>query len=239
MLGGPTAGAACAAARLGGSQLQLRTRLPAPPLPCSFGVVLWEICTGLLPARGRMRPLITPDDCPPQIAALVDDCMSPDPTQRPSAPQLVERLSQAPASPPAATFLTAPQHQASRFGTRSESGVQGAAAARPPRPRSESSLPVAGDALTLLPPVHEEAQHTAPAATTPAASSQQPQRVGSLLTSAPSAASDTAVLNAPVPAGAVAPAMLAGQQMARGFSLPVRQTTDQQHPGDVYGLGLF
>ena len=66
----------------------------------SFGVVLWEVCTGAVPTRGRMRALEVPVDCPAEVAALVTDCMAADPMQRPSAQQLVERLLLAPASPP-------------------------------------------------------------------------------------------------------------------------------------------
>jgi serine/threonine protein kinase len=70
------------------------------------GVVLWEICTGRVPLRGRMRDLEVPQDCPPEVAALVDRCLDPDPARRPTAQQLVEQLTAAPATPP----LTAHRH---------------------------------------------------------------------------------------------------------------------------------
>lgn len=46
-----------------------------------------------------MRPLAVPDDCPAEVAHLVEECMSADPQARPTAQQLVERLLAAPGSP--------------------------------------------------------------------------------------------------------------------------------------------
>mmetsp|Transcript_2877 Transcript_2877/g.8563 ORF Transcript_2877/g.8563 Transcript_2877/m.8563 type:complete len:867 (+) Transcript_2877:336-2936(+) len=42
----------------------------------SYGVVLWEICTGEVPVRGRMRDVRVPDECPQRIADLVHNCLS-------------------------------------------------------------------------------------------------------------------------------------------------------------------
>ena len=42
----------------------------------SYGVVLWEICTGEVPVRGRMRDVRVPDECPQRIADLVRNCLS-------------------------------------------------------------------------------------------------------------------------------------------------------------------
>lgn len=58
----------------------------------SWGIVLWEICTGEAPARGDMRPLHAPDDCPQQIVDLYQRCISEDPEDRPSALELLEAM---------------------------------------------------------------------------------------------------------------------------------------------------
>ncbi|KAL4442935.1 hypothetical protein ABPG77_008426 [Micractinium sp. CCAP 211/92] len=59
----------------------------------SFGVLLWEVVTGLFPARGSMREPL-PEECPPEAAALMAACLQEDPSQRPTAAQLVARLRQ-------------------------------------------------------------------------------------------------------------------------------------------------
>jgi len=52
----------------------------------SFGVVLWEICTGEIPVRGRMRNVRVPLECPQEIADLIHACIdSEDPKARPTA----------------------------------------------------------------------------------------------------------------------------------------------------------
>lgn len=43
--------------------------------------------------RGRMRLLRTPEDCPLEVVQLVTDCTAADPAARPSAKDLVQRLS--------------------------------------------------------------------------------------------------------------------------------------------------
>lgn len=58
----------------------------------SWGVVLWEICTGEAPARGDMRPLQAPEDCPQEIVDLYQRCISEDPDDRPSALELLEAM---------------------------------------------------------------------------------------------------------------------------------------------------
>lgn len=57
----------------------------------SLGVVLWELCTGEMPARGAMRPLQT-RDCPPAVAALIAKCMGENAADRPTAVEVSEQL---------------------------------------------------------------------------------------------------------------------------------------------------
>ena len=71
----------------------------------SFAVVLWEIASGRLPwgnlghmqilfsvgMRGERLPI--PSDVQPEVAALISDCWSEDPAQRPSFETIIERLS--------------------------------------------------------------------------------------------------------------------------------------------------
>jgi len=45
----------------------------------SYGVVLWEICTGEIPTRGRMRDVRVPEECPQSIADLIHQCLTWDP----------------------------------------------------------------------------------------------------------------------------------------------------------------
>ena len=59
----------------------------------SWGVVLWEICTGEAPARGDMRPLQAPEDCPQVIVDLYQSCVAENPEDRPSAKEVLNVLS--------------------------------------------------------------------------------------------------------------------------------------------------
>jgi serine/threonine-protein kinase RIO1 len=43
----------------------------------SYGVVLWEICTGETPVRGCMREVKVPQECPQEIADLISACLTP------------------------------------------------------------------------------------------------------------------------------------------------------------------
>jgi hypothetical protein len=42
--------------------------------------------------RGRNRPLRVPEDCPQEVADLYEHCIAEGPADRPSARELVERL---------------------------------------------------------------------------------------------------------------------------------------------------
>ena len=50
---------------------------------CSFGTVLWEICTGEVPKRGHLRRL-KDEEAPEQVSELVWRCLDSDPAKRPS-----------------------------------------------------------------------------------------------------------------------------------------------------------
>ncbi|KAI3430778.1 hypothetical protein D9Q98_009190 [Chlorella vulgaris] len=58
----------------------------------SFGVVIWEVCTGDVPVRGEMRPLVAPHDCPQPLVELYERCIAEHPEQRPTAAELLEGL---------------------------------------------------------------------------------------------------------------------------------------------------
>lgn len=51
----------------------------------SFGVIMWEVASHEQPARGRMRNLRVPQECPAEIDNLVTRCLSEDPESRPTA----------------------------------------------------------------------------------------------------------------------------------------------------------
>ncbi|KAL3142557.1 hypothetical protein ABBQ38_002877 [Trebouxia sp. C0009 RCD-2024] len=51
----------------------------------SFGVVLWEIVTQDRGRRGQLRQTKVPDECPAEIEALIDRCVSKSPEARPTA----------------------------------------------------------------------------------------------------------------------------------------------------------
>ncbi|KAL4452680.1 hypothetical protein ABPG75_008342 [Micractinium tetrahymenae] len=59
----------------------------------SFGVCLYEIVTGELPVRGQLRMPHVPTECPQEVADLFVQCTSGNPRARPSAQELVQRLS--------------------------------------------------------------------------------------------------------------------------------------------------
>ncbi|KAK9834233.1 hypothetical protein WJX74_009876 [Apatococcus lobatus] len=59
----------------------------------ALGIVLWELLTGEVPKRGRIRPLRCPKDCPAEIASSVERCMEADPDRRPTTLELFECLS--------------------------------------------------------------------------------------------------------------------------------------------------
>jgi len=60
-------------------------------LRCRFGVVLWELVTKEQPVRGRL--VWPPNRSPPGLAKLFVACTNASPKARPTAQQLLSRLS--------------------------------------------------------------------------------------------------------------------------------------------------
>ncbi len=58
----------------------------------SFGVIMWEVVSHEQPARGRMRNLKVPQECPVEINDLINSCLSEDPINRPSAREAYDVL---------------------------------------------------------------------------------------------------------------------------------------------------
>ena len=66
----------------------------------SWGVVLWEVCTGEAPVRGDMRALRVPEECPAFVAQLQQRCVAEDPDARPTAAEILEALAAGEQQPP-------------------------------------------------------------------------------------------------------------------------------------------
>ncbi|KAK9802724.1 hypothetical protein WJX73_001425 [Symbiochloris irregularis] len=60
----------------------------------SEGVVLWEIVTQETPRFGQQwwRAPRVPEECPQWVADLINQCMSPDPSKRPTSREVYQRL---------------------------------------------------------------------------------------------------------------------------------------------------
>lgn len=58
----------------------------------SFGVVVWELCTGEAPLRGQLRAVKVPEECPQEVEELINRCWSTDPEKRPTAVEIVRIL---------------------------------------------------------------------------------------------------------------------------------------------------
>lgn len=58
----------------------------------SYGVVLWELCTGESPTGRQLRPVRVPEECPQQVADVIASCLDENPTNRPTARQVVDQL---------------------------------------------------------------------------------------------------------------------------------------------------
>eukprot|EP00884_Botryococcus_braunii_P009691 jgi/Botrbrau1/18723/Bobra.0386s0046.1 len=71
--------------------LQTRTEQPV------YGTFAWaEVCTQEMPIRGSLRPVQVPEECPPEVAELIEECLDRFPENRPSAQEVFRRLQAAP-----------------------------------------------------------------------------------------------------------------------------------------------
>ena len=67
-----------------------RRRTPhVPPFP---PLCHRELATAKTPRRGEVEPLPPGPNCPPGLAAVMADCMQPDPAARPTAAEALQRL---------------------------------------------------------------------------------------------------------------------------------------------------
>jgi hypothetical protein len=59
----------------------------------STGVIMWELVTVQAPSRGNLRTLRVPEECPMDIAKLIQDCLEANnPSARPSATDIYDRI---------------------------------------------------------------------------------------------------------------------------------------------------
>ena len=58
----------------------------------AFGVILWEICSGEYPSRGRLREVRVPEECPQEVADLMKRCCDQHLTNRPTALEIMQIL---------------------------------------------------------------------------------------------------------------------------------------------------
>jgi serine/threonine protein kinase len=58
----------------------------------SLGVVMWEVITGERPQRGSLRAPRVPEECPQEVADLMMECLSLDPSHRPTVRTRAEYL---------------------------------------------------------------------------------------------------------------------------------------------------
>jgi hypothetical protein len=86
-------------------ELLFGTKCGTPADVYSFGICLWEICTGEKPVRGQLRDVKVPEECPEEIRVLMLECLDTRPSKRPTALQIVERLKQSPAELPVGVQL--------------------------------------------------------------------------------------------------------------------------------------
>ena len=66
----------------------------------SYGIVLWEICTGEKPVRGQLRDVNVPQECPEEVRNLMLQCLETRPSRRPTAVQIVQTLQRIAEPPP-------------------------------------------------------------------------------------------------------------------------------------------
>ncbi|GAB4814550.1 hypothetical protein N2152v2_001596 [Parachlorella kessleri] len=106
----------------------------------SYGIVLWEICSGERPVRGQLRDVRVPEECPPEVRQLILECLETRPSRRPSALQVVQRLLSLPAAVP-------PNVQAAL--AAAESGGRASPPASPIAPGGSGGSPSSGGQLPV------------------------------------------------------------------------------------------
>ena len=218
--------------------------------PHCAGVVLWEIATGDVPVRGRMRPLQAGRDCPADVVALVESCMDPDPAQRPSAQQVVELLLALPSTPPRAQ--ASPRRQSRDQHGRQSQDQQRHEELQPPALPPLQGIPVAPPAAAPRPPVPRSSAAT-PADLSPVVAAAQPRthqphtrsqplqrQAGSLPLPLPSQSDGQPESAAQAEGASVADAATTARVggIPRSASSPPA-CAPALDPVDVYGLGIF
>ncbi|GAB4820308.1 hypothetical protein N2152v2_007354 [Parachlorella kessleri] len=131
----------------------------------SWGVVLWEIATGLTPVRGDMRDLRVPEECPAEVADLYRRCTAPEPASRPTAREVVGVLQQLEEGGGGGGGGTSEGHGISRNPGSGEEG-QGAGGGSRQGCGSEGQLPQPGSCQQ--PPQQEEQRQQPQSAAGPA-----------------------------------------------------------------------
>ncbi|KAL3140780.1 protein kinase activity protein [Trebouxia sp. C0010 RCD-2024] len=58
----------------------------------SYGVVLWELCTGESPSGRQLRSVRVPEECPQDVADVIANCLDENPSSRPSARDIIDGL---------------------------------------------------------------------------------------------------------------------------------------------------
>ncbi|BDA50936.1 probable serine/threonine-protein kinase DDB_G0267514 at C-terminar half [Coccomyxa sp. Obi] len=116
----------------------------------SFGVVLWELATCERPQRGQLRDVRVPEEVPEEVAQLINECLSYDPKDRPSAKQIYDRLQATPGPAPVRLRASASEASSTGAGSSAPAGSAAAAAtsaAAPPLPElgQVGSVPLPGD----------------------------------------------------------------------------------------------
>ena len=84
----------------------------------SLGVVIWEVLTGEVAVRGRLRPPLVPAECPQEVADVLRNCLSADASERPTAREAYEALERCPPFYDAMTGVASPRtHSGAVVGT--------------------------------------------------------------------------------------------------------------------------
>lgn len=172
----------------------------------SFGVLLWQLCTGEPPVRGARRPVAVPLECPEAVSDLLARCTSQDPAMRPTAAEVVAVLQAAPAAQaaaaPAAAATGKPpaSRRSAASALRASAALHAALAAKP----ADAGSGAAADSPLEYAQALLDGTDVAPPSPTPAALPPRPP---------PHVASHSRLSDAPIPAS---PFVLDAAYMAGG-----------------------